>query len=144
VDPPNRIKPMTSMGVREGVKLSRFIRKQFRNRTLLFLTLVLAIGLAAIAPYVQRAQRLASACYILGEVAAPGRMETLGRGLTVRGAIQAAGGLRSSDGQTTIRLVRPASVGVPEQVFSIDLNDLSTDYAIKPGDRLIVYKPNGS
>jgi hypothetical protein len=37
-----------------------------------------------------------------------------------------------------LRLVRPASVGVPERVFSIDLNDPSTDYAIKPGDRLIV------
>ena len=80
----------------------------------------------------------------MGEVAAPGRMSTLGRQLTVRAAIKAAGGLRSNVGQITIRLVRPASVGVPEQVFRIDPNDPSSDYAIKPGDRLIVAKSNGS
>jgi protein involved in polysaccharide export with SLBB domain len=105
---------------------------------------VVAIGLAAIAPHAQRTRPLASACYIVGEVAAPGRMETLGRQLTVRGAIKAAGGLRSSDRQIAIRLVRPASVRTPEQVFSIDLNDPSTDYAIKPGDRLIVTRSKGS
>jgi hypothetical protein len=124
--------------------LAEFMHKQFHVRTLMFLTLVLAIGLAAIAPYVQRSQRLVSTCYILGEVVAPGRMETHGRQLTVRGAIKAAGGLRSNDGQSIIRLVRPASVGVPEQVLSIELNDPATDYAIKPGDRLIVAKSKGS
>ena len=128
------------LAVQGGLHLAKFMHKQFCVRTLMFLTLVQAIGLTVVAPYVQRAQRLASACYILGEVAAPGRMETLGRQLTVRGAIKAAGGLRSSEGPITIRLVRPASVGVPEQVFSIDLNDPSTDYAIKSGDRLIVAK----
>jgi hypothetical protein len=114
------------------------VHLRFAVRHMMVALAVVAIGLAAIAPYVQRTRRLASACYIVGEVAAPGRMETLGRQLTVRGAIKAAGGLRSSDWQITVRLVRPASVGAPEQVFSIDLNDPSTDYAIKPGDRLIV------
>jgi hypothetical protein len=47
-------------------------------------------------------------------------------------------------GQITIRVVRPASVGVPEQVFAIDLHDPSIDYATKPGDRLIVTRSNGS
>ena len=117
---------------------------RFSVRHIMVVVAVLAIGLAVIAPYVQRAQRLASACYIVGEVSAPGRMETLGRQLTVRGAIKAAGGLRRNGGQITIRLIRPASVGVLQQVLSIDLNDPSTDYAIKPGDRLIVAKSNGS
>jgi hypothetical protein len=132
------------VAVQGGLQLVIFMRKQFRVRTFLFLTLVLAVALKVAAPYMQRAQRLASACYVLGEVAAPGRMETLGRQLTVRGAIKAAGGLRSSEGPITIRLVRPASVGVPEQVLSIDLDNPSTDHAIKPGDRLIVAKSNGS
>ncbi len=117
---------------------------RFSVRHMMVVVAVVAIGLAAIAPYVQRPQRLASACYIVGEVAAPGRMQTFGRHLTVRGAIKAAEGLRSSDRQITIRLVRPAAVGVPERAFAIDLNDPSTDYAIRPGDRLIVAKSNGS
>ena len=117
---------------------------RFSVRHMMVVVAIVAIGLAVIAPYLQEARRLASACYIVGEVAAPGRMETLGRQLTVRGAIKAAGGLTSSDGQTNIRLVRPATVSVPEQVFAIDLNDPSTDYAIKPGDRLIVTRSNGS
>ncbi len=120
--------------------MASFIHKQFRVRTLMFLTLLLAVVMAAIAPSVQRAQRLASACYILGEVAAPGRIETFGRRLTVRGAIKEAGGLMSSDEQVAIHLVRPASAGIPERVFSIDLNNPSTDYAVRPGDRLIAVK----
>lgn len=115
----------------------QFVHKQFRVRTLMFLVLVLAIGLAVVAPHVQRTQRLASACYVLGEVVSPGRMETRGRQLTVRGAIHAAGGLRLSKEDVGIRPVRPAS-GVPEQVLSIDMNDAATDYTIKPADRLIV------
>jgi hypothetical protein len=121
-----------------------FLHKQFHVRTLMFLTLVLAIGLAVVAPYVQRAQRIASACYIVGDVVTPGRMETLGRQLTVRGAIKSAGGLRLSEEDVNIRLVRPASGGVLEQVLSIDMNDPSTDYTIKPGDRLIVAKSKSS
>jgi SLBB domain len=117
---------------------------RFSVQHMMVVVAVVAIGLAVIAPYVQRAQRLASACYILGEVAAPGRMETLGHRLTVRAAIEAAGGLSSSARQVTIRLVRPASSGATEQVFSIDLNDPSTDYAIQPGDRLIVTRSKGS
>jgi hypothetical protein len=120
------------------------VPRRFSMRQMVVAVAVVAAGLAAIAPYVRSTRRLASACYILGEVAVPGRMYTLGRQLTVRGAIKAAGGLRSSDGQITIRLVRPASVGVPERAFSIDLNDPSTDYAIKPGDRLIVTRSEGS
>jgi protein involved in polysaccharide export with SLBB domain len=116
----------------------KLMHKQFRVRTLMFLTLVFAIGLAVVAPYVHRASRLASGCYILGEVATPGRMETLGRQLTVRGAIKAAGGLRLSEEQVNIRLVRPASGGASEQVLSVDMNNASTDYTMKPGDRLIV------
>jgi hypothetical protein len=118
----------------------QFVEKQFHVRTLMFMVLVLAICLVAVEPYVQRAQRLASACYVLGEVVTPGRMETLGRYLTVRGAIKAAGGLRLSEEDINIRLVRPASGGVPEQVLSIDMNDASTDYTIKPADRLIIAK----
>jgi protein involved in polysaccharide export with SLBB domain len=117
--------------------------KKVRVRTLMVVILVLAIGLAVVTPYVQSARRLASACYILGEVVAPGRMETLGRQLTVWGAIKAAGGLRLSKEPVNIRLIRPASVDVPEQVLSIDMSDPSTDYAIKPGDRLIVAKSKG-
>jgi hypothetical protein len=50
----------------------------------------------------------------------------------------------ASEGQITIRPVRPASVGVSKQVFAIDLHDRSTDYVIKPGDRPIAHRPNGS
>jgi hypothetical protein len=50
----------------------------------------------------------------------------------------------ASEGQITIRLVRRASVGIPEQVFSIDLHDPSIGFATKPGDRLIVTRSNGS
>jgi protein involved in polysaccharide export with SLBB domain len=65
-------------------------------------------------------------------------METRGRQLTVRRAIHAAGGLRLSKEDVSIRLVRPASGGVPEQVLTIDMNDSATDYTIKSADRLIV------
>jgi hypothetical protein len=46
--------------------------------------------------------------------------------------------LRSNETLVDIRLVRPASGGVLEQVLPVDLNDPSTNYTLKPGDRLVV------
>ena len=45
---------------------------RFRVRTLLFSTFLIALFLAVIAPDVYKAQRRASACYVLGEVVRPG------------------------------------------------------------------------
>jgi protein involved in polysaccharide export with SLBB domain len=114
------------------------MNKRFHVRTLMIATLVLAVVMAVVAPRVRRGWRRASACYVVGEVAAPRRIETLGRRVTVRAAINEAGGLKPVAELLNIRLVRPHSGGVPEEVLSVDLNDPTTDYTMKPGDRLVV------
>jgi hypothetical protein len=92
------------------------MNRRFHVCTLMIATLVLAVVMAVVAPRVQRGWRLASACYVVGEVATPGRIETLGRRVTVRAALNEAGGLKSVAEPLNIRLVRPHSGGVPEDV----------------------------
>ncbi len=116
------------------------VRKQLHIRTLLFLTLVSGVVSALVGPDLYRRLRFASVCYVLGDVASPGRMETLGRRLTVRGAIRAAGGLTLNFGRANIRLVRPGSAGGVEQCVTVDLSNPTTDYVMKPKDRLIIYR----
>jgi SLBB domain len=114
------------------------IRLRFRLRTLMFLTLILALALARIGPDVYEGWRRASGCYVLGDVIRPGRIDTLGVKLTVRDAIQTAGGLRSGANPGRIRLVRPSTSTSGERVLAVDLSDPATNYVLKPGDRLVV------
>jgi protein involved in polysaccharide export with SLBB domain len=114
------------------------MRLRVRLRTLMFVTLLLALVLAVVAPDYYEAQRRASGCYVLGDVVFPGRIETLGLKLTVKDAIKAARGLSPNADPGKIRLVRPSSSG--EQVLSIDLRKPGTNYVLKPGDRLIIHR----
>jgi protein involved in polysaccharide export with SLBB domain len=101
----------------------------------MLLTLILGIALAWVGLGVYESWRRASACYVLGDVNRPGRIEPLGAKLKVRDAIQAAGGLRSSADPAHIRLVRPFP---SERVLAVDLSDPATNHALRPGDRLII------
>ena len=114
------------------------MRMRFHVRTLMFLTLMIALPLAVIAPEAYKALRRASACYLLGEVGLPSRIETFGVKLTVKDAIKAAGGLKPNANLGNIKLVRPSFSG--EQVLHIDLNMPATNYILRPGDRLVVYR----
>ena len=49
------------------------MRLRFRLRTLLFVTLILALIFAVVAPDAYEALRRASGCYVLGDVVRPGR-----------------------------------------------------------------------
>jgi protein involved in polysaccharide export with SLBB domain len=113
------------------------MRTRFRLRTFMFLIAIVALPLAVIAPRVSEARRRASGCYVMGDVVLPGRLDTLGVNLTVKGAIQAAGGLLPSASPENIRLIRQSSTG--EQVSTINLNKAETNYVLKPKDRLIIY-----
>jgi polysaccharide biosynthesis/export protein len=114
------------------------MRLRFRLRTLLFLTLILGLALARIGPGVYEAWRRASACYILGDVVRPGRIETLWTELTVKDAIETAGGLMPGADPGHIRLVRPSASG--ERVLNVDLSDPATNRVLEPGDRLVIYR----
>jgi hypothetical protein len=112
------------------------MRLQFRLRTLMVLTLILGFALALIGPYAYDSWRRASACYVLGDVVRPGRIETLWAKLTVKDAIEAAGGLGPSADPGHIRIVRPSASG--GRVLNVDSSDPATNHVLKPGDRLIV------
>jgi polysaccharide export outer membrane protein len=84
--------------------------------------------------------------YILGDVAAPGRLPITGNE-TVLDAIQFAGGLLPTAAPQNVRLVRPAPPGACcEQVLPINLaaimsgGDSTTNYQLMPGDRIVVYR----
>jgi polysaccharide export outer membrane protein len=84
--------------------------------------------------------------YVLGDVAAPGRLPITGNE-TVLDAIQFAGGLIPTAAPQNIRLVRPAPPGACcEQVLPVNLaaimsaGDSTTNYQLMPNDRLVVYR----
>ncbi len=81
--------------------------------------------------------------YIQGDVQITGRITCTGNE-TVLDAINFGGGLTSSANPKDIRLVRPGVGGKPAKVYKVDLagiqerGDVTTNYQIFPGDRLIV------
>jgi polysaccharide export outer membrane protein len=82
----------------------------------------------------------------MGDVNAPGRMPITGNE-TVLDAINYAGGLSPVASVPNIRLVRPAPPGACcEQVLPVNyeaivnVGDVTTNYQLMPGDRLVVYR----
>lgn len=84
-----------------------------------------------------------SLVYILGEVNAPGSYPLSGRE-TVLDAIISAGGLTDRANEHKVILTRPASPNEARQIYPIcyqqivQLGDTSTNYQVKPGDRIYV------
>ena len=84
-----------------------------------------------------------SLVYVLGEVNAPGSYPLVGRE-TVLDAIISAGGLTDRANEHKVILTRPASPSESRQIFPIcykqivQLGDTSTNYQVKPGDRIYV------
>ncbi len=85
--------------------------------------------------------------YVQGDVGTPGRLPITGNE-TVLDAITYAGGLiPTAKKATNIRLVRPAPRGeCCEQVLPVDFKaiveqaDTKTNYQLRPGDRIMVYR----
>ena len=84
--------------------------------------------------------------YVLGDVAAPGRLPITGNE-TVLDALQLVGGIMPEADTSNIRLVRPAPPGVcraqelPVNLAAImQAGDTTTNYKLKSGDRLFVYR----
>jgi protein involved in polysaccharide export with SLBB domain len=102
----------------------------------MLLTLILGLALAWIGPSFYDSWRRASACFVLGDVVRPGRIELLWTKLTVKDAIATAGGRRPSANPGHIRLVRPSASG--ERILTVDLSNPATDHVLEPGDRLII------
>ncbi|WP_168222168.1 polysaccharide biosynthesis/export family protein [Aquisphaera giovannonii] len=81
--------------------------------------------------------------FVLGDVAAPGRLPCTGRE-TVLDALQYGGGLLPTADPKDIRLVRPARGGKPAKVYKVDLEgirdrgEITLNYQIFSGDRLVV------
>lgn len=84
-----------------------------------------------------------SLVYVLGEVNAPGSYPLVGRE-TVLDAIISAGGLTDRSNEHKVILTRPRSADADPQIFPIcyqqivQLGDTSTNYQVKPGDRIYV------
>ncbi|MCA9147930.1 MAG: polysaccharide biosynthesis/export family protein [Planctomycetales bacterium] len=84
-----------------------------------------------------------SLVYVLGEVNAPGSYPIVGRE-TVLDELIAAGGLTERANEHKIILTRPASPDMPRQIYPIcyqqivQLGDTSTNYQVKPGDRIYI------
>lgn len=84
-----------------------------------------------------------SLVYVLGEVNAPGSYSIVGRE-TVLDAIISAGGLTDRANEHRVILTRPATADRPRQIYPIcyqqivQLGDVSTNYQVKPGDRIYV------
>src|SRR5262249_7318292 len=81
--------------------------------------------------------------YVEGEVSNPGRLPCTG-GDTVLDAIHYAGNLTPAAARRSIRLMRPGPAGGRVQVLQVDYDaisrgtDHSTNYALQPGDRVVV------
>jgi len=81
--------------------------------------------------------------YVLGEVNAPGSFPLAGRE-TVLDAIMAAGGLTRAAQEKKIVLVRPSQANGCREVLAvcypqiIQLGDTTTNYQLRPGDRIFV------
>jgi protein involved in polysaccharide export with SLBB domain len=81
--------------------------------------------------------------FVLGDIEVPGRFPCTGHE-TVLDALQFAGGFLATAEPKDIRLVRPARGGNPARTFKIDLTaiqekgDITSNYQLFPGDRLIV------
>jgi protein involved in polysaccharide export with SLBB domain len=81
--------------------------------------------------------------YVEGDLGLPGRLPFTGLE-TVMDALDYSGGLILSSEPKDIRLVRPARGGKPARVYKVDLEairekgDVTSNYQIFPGDRLIV------
>jgi hypothetical protein len=81
--------------------------------------------------------------YVQGDVATPGKLPFTGRE-TVLDALQFAGGLVWTADPKGIHLVRPVRGGRPAKVYKVDLEgitvrgDVTSNYQLFPGDRLIV------
>jgi protein involved in polysaccharide export with SLBB domain len=103
---------------------------------------VLLTGVPGLVSWID-ARRRVNVCYVVGDVITPGRLETWGRRWTIRSAITATGGLRPSANRRSIRLVRPATATSGETILPVNLGDPTTDYTLKPGDRLIVHRGAG-
>jgi protein involved in polysaccharide export with SLBB domain len=87
-----------------------------------------------------------SVIYVQGDVNFPGKV-IVNPGMTVVDAFNAAGGLSPTAAVLNIRLVRPISPGArSEQVLPVNLpaivnaKDLTTNYQLRSGDRLVVYR----
>ncbi len=84
-----------------------------------------------------------SVIYVLGEVNAPGSYPVVGRE-TVLDAIIAAGGLTDRANEHKLILTRPASLREPRKILPIcyqqivQLGDTSTNFQVRPGDRIYV------
>ena len=81
--------------------------------------------------------------YVTGDVAQPGHLPFTGHE-TVMDALDYAGGLLPTAEPKDIRLVRPARGGKPAKTYKVDLEairakgDVTSNYQVFPGDRLIV------
>jgi len=81
--------------------------------------------------------------YVLGDLMITGKMPWTGNE-TVLDALQHAGGLMPEAEPKDIRLLRPGRNGKPSRVYKVDLEairekgDVTSNYQIFPGDRLIV------
>ena len=83
--------------------------------------------------------------YVLGAVRSPGRLPVTGNE-TVLDAINYAGGFLPGEETPIVYLVRPSppGSGVPERVLRVDFRaivewgDVTTNYQLMPGDRLLV------
>ncbi len=81
--------------------------------------------------------------YLEGDLVTPGRLPFTGRE-TVMDAVNYGGGLLPTAEPKDIRLVRPGRGGKPTRVYKVDLEsirekgDVTSNYQIFPGDRLIV------
>ncbi len=81
--------------------------------------------------------------YVVGDVAVTGRLPWTGKE-TVLDALQFAGGFTSTADPKNIRLIRPARGGKTAKVYKVDYEaildkgDVTANYQILPGDRLVV------
>lgn len=81
--------------------------------------------------------------YVMGEVNAPGSYPLLGAE-TVLDAMIAAGGLSDRANEHKVILTRPQLDGQPRQILPVcykqilQLGDVSTNYQLRPGDRIFV------
>jgi polysaccharide biosynthesis/export protein len=86
--------------------------------------------------------------YVQGEVIVPGRMQVTGKE-TILDAINFVGGMSTQADHEGVVLYRQPQSGGPLQAFPIDIDqitlgdDLSTNYQLLPGDRLVVPRMSG-